>query len=140
MDKQALRKVYLGKRANLSIDFVNVNSEKIMRHFFALDEFKKADIVHCYASIKENREVETAPILDFCLNNKKELVMPKVLPKGEMNHIRVSSKTGFTENKWGVKEPVDGTLVGADYPELIVVPMVAGDRQKKQTWLRKRVL
>ncbi|MCC5941655.1 MAG: 5-formyltetrahydrofolate cyclo-ligase [Balneolaceae bacterium] len=132
MDKQALRKLYLRKRADLSIDFVKANSQKIAQHLFTLEEFKKADIVHCYASIKENSEVETDLILDFCLNNGKELVMPKVLSKVEMKHVGVSSITGFKENRWGVKEPVDGKSVQADYPDLIVVPMVAGDWQKNR--------
>ncbi len=132
MDKRALRKYFLDIRSGLSQSFVKEASQMITHNLFAFNEFRSAQIIHCYSSIPDNREVDTAQILQHCTDSGKQLIMPKVLPNGELNHVLIEPATVFKTNKWGVAEPQDGKLIQPDVPDLIIVPMVAGDRMKNR--------
>ena len=132
MDKAALRNYFLEKRAALTPQFVDEKSREIVNRLVELDAFKQAKVIHCYASIHKNREVDTSEFISVCQRLGKTLIMPKVLPKGEMMHIEVNKDTAFKENRWGVREPVEGNIVEPDYPDFIVVPMVAGDRSRNR--------
>ena len=132
MDKATLRKHFLEKRAALTPQFVDEMSRKIINRLVKLDAFKQAKVIHCYASIHKNHEVDTSEFISVCNQLGKTLIMPKVLPKGEMMHIEVNKETIFFENKWGVREPIEGEIVQPDYPDFIVVPMVAGDKKRNR--------
>ncbi|TVR18070.1 MAG: 5-formyltetrahydrofolate cyclo-ligase [Balneolaceae bacterium] len=132
MNKAELRKYFLKKRAALSLQFVDEKSREIVKRIVNLDAFKQAKVIHCYASISKKREADTVEFISACKRLGKTIIMPKVLPKGEMVHIEVKNQTLFKENKWGVEEPLEGKSVQADYPDFIVVPMVAGDNNRNR--------
>lgn len=132
MNKAVLRKHFLEKRAALSPKFVDEKSRDIVNRLVELDSFKEAKIIHCYSSIQNNCEADTSEFISICHRVGKTLIMPKVLSKGEMMHIEVNKETAFKENRWGVLEPVKGKIVQPDYPDFLVVPMVAGDKNRNR--------
>ncbi len=132
MNKEELRRYYLSVRKSLSEEFVRENSRIIIQKLMETEEFDSAKSFHSYISIKDYHEVETNRLLQHCIDNNLRLLVPRVKPKGEMEHVKLKSFDNLKLNSWGVPEPLSGDLADPEDPDLILVPMVAGDRQKNR--------
>lgn len=132
-EKRKLRKQYLALRKQMSRRMREEYSEQILGHLAGWKPFREAQMVHCFMTIDQNGEVDTAPILKRLIRDGKQVVIPKSEEKTkELRHYLYRGDEQLEVNKWGIPEPADGQQVSADELDLVLVPMIAADRQKNR--------
>lgn len=130
--KKKLRNFFLGKRKALSTQQVNNKSALIIGKIFALPQFHSAMTVHTYVPIKKNNEVDTFPLIKECMNRDKRVVVPKIAGEAVMEHMQLTTLKELEKNNWGVPEPNNNRKVLIEELDIVIVPMVAGDRYKNR--------
>lgn len=132
--KRLLRKRYLAARKELTPNEVYSKSRFIFSNLINTEVYKKAETVHCYVSINRQNEAETRNLIQFMLGEGKVVVVPKMEVNGKLSHYKIRDLEELNENRWGVAEPDGDNSRRADVIEfdLIIVPMVAGDKQKNR--------
>jgi 5-formyltetrahydrofolate cyclo-ligase len=91
------------------------------------------EIVHCYLSTEAANEVCTDEIIDSLLTDKRELVVPRILSnKVEFENVLIHSDTDYSVNKWGIREPVNGTVIPDIDIELVLVPLLCADLEGRR--------
>lgn len=130
--KDELRKKYLSIRGSLSEQEVESKSEKIVQQLVSSDPFKKAETVHSYLPITKNREVNTLEFVEHCIAHGKTVVIPKVGADQQMSHHVLNSFEELKTNSWGVAEPIHPNPISVSEIDLVIVPMVCGDRYRNR--------
>lgn len=130
--KNSLRKFYQQRRMQLSESQIASSNVSIFEKVISLEEFKEADTIHIYASMSERNEVDTFSIIDYALRKKKKVIVPVMMEAGKLKHCEIDSTKSLEKNSWGVPEPVNQKLLDEVNPDVIFVPMVAGDLQKNR--------
>lgn len=131
--KEELRRFFLKKRQSLTKHEEKQKSGKIIEQLIQLKLFKAANVIHSYISIKKNREVDTTKLIKNCFERGKSVVVPKMAGEGKLEHFRINSLDELRENSMGVPEPVAGQKkIAVDNLDLVIVPMVTGDRFKNR--------
>lgn len=130
--KEELRNRFLDARTKLSDQAVREKSQSITEKLIKVKQFKEANVIHCYVSIKKNKEVDTRKFIKLCFQLGINVVAPKIMGEGLLKHYEINSLQELQENKLGVPEPMSGKEVSFDEIDLVVVPMVAGDRKKNR--------
>lgn len=132
IEKDELRSYFLKQRISLSDKEVEERSQHIINRVLKTKEFQQANTVHSYVSIQKNNEVDTIPFLKTCLQMNINLVVPKIINEGQLSHIKIDSLKDLRKNSLGVPEPVGGREISVHDLNLVIVPMVAGDRKKNR--------
>lgn len=124
--KKELRSFYVKKRREC---FSEEKSITVSKKLIALDEYKEAKNIFCYASY--NSEVDTYWLMEKILADGKNLYLPRcITATKEMEVCRVSNLSELQSGAYGIKEPMgDGVSVSLD---LVIAPMVAFDREKNR--------
>jgi len=130
--KISLRKFYLQRRMQIPDRHIASYNEAIFDKVKSLPEFLDADMIHIYASMSERNEVDTFSIMDFALLNEKRVIVPVMMEAGKLKHCEIDSTNSLKKNSWGVPEPVEQNPLEEINPDIIFVPMVAGDLQKNR--------
>lgn len=126
--KEELRQQLLHRRKAISEEVFAEGSAKIIRQLKQQREFKSADVIHCYVSINERREVDTHGVIKEMLASDKKVVVPVTnFQQKTLTHLQLDSYDELKANKWGVHEPRNGEEVSPEELELVIVPMVGGD-------------
>lgn len=132
-NKQEIRKKLLARRKSLSKEEYAEKSALIIQSLKKQNEFAEAETVHCYISISQNNEVDTLGLIRDMLLKMKRVVVPVMnAAKGTLKHIELVNFNQLTTNAWGVLEPAGGMEVPINELEVIIVPMVGGDRNKNR--------
>lgn len=130
--KSILRNRFLGVRDNLSRESVLAKSRRITDHLMNLPGYRTATVIHTYVSMVERNEVHTHNFVEKSLGLNKTVLVPKMKTKGELTSAAISSLDELAANSWGVPEPQQENDADFSEIDLIIVPMVAGDRQKNR--------
>lgn len=130
--KKAIRELYISKRNELSDIQVQSKSREIIKNILQSKEYQNSETIHCYVSMLQNREVDTTELLLDALGSGKSVVVPKMSDNHSLDHIRMDSLKHMKTNKWGVSEPVEGEFADLSELDLIIIPMVAGDRYRNR--------
>jgi len=130
--KDNLRKHYISVRKNLKQGFIQDASTSIAERLFTLPQFTISEVIHCYVSIPENNEVVTDFIINKCFEMDKIVVIPKVEHNELLTHHQIESLQYLEPNGWGVREPVFAKECPVSQIDLVIVPMVAGDRHRNR--------
>ncbi|HMR56862.1 MAG TPA: 5-formyltetrahydrofolate cyclo-ligase [Cyclobacteriaceae bacterium] len=130
MTKQALRKLYLQKRNNLTeAEYTQFNFQ-IYQHFFASVDLSFIKIIHTYLPIASKREVDTWLIIDRI---KREfphirISIPKVSPQNNtLDNFYFEGLHQLTTNEWGIQEPKQGIPTEIKKIDMVLVPLLAFD-------------
>jgi 5-formyltetrahydrofolate cyclo-ligase len=127
LNKSELRKLYTTKRQELSKDEINRFNKAICKQF--CNTFATAGkTVHVYLPIVGKTEPDTHPIIDAIRANTKLVVSRSNFERTEMLHLEWDSTTQFVENKYGIPEPLGGTVVAPTSIDLVLVPLLAYDK------------
>ncbi|MBT6160992.1 5-formyltetrahydrofolate cyclo-ligase [Flavobacteriaceae bacterium] len=126
--KSFLRRQYLEKRLALSIEEVDTASLAIANRCLELPMWEK-EIFHLFLSITQKNEVVTNPLLTLLQGRDKSIVVPKILPEGNLEHILLQDATKIKLNAWGVPEPLSGILIPPEKIEVVFVPLLVFDTQ-----------
>lgn len=91
-------------------------------------EFAQAKTVMLYMSMPT--EVDTAPLALKCWQQGKTVVMPKVSwDQRKMLPVEITSlQTGMTTTGYGIREPISGKPVPAEFLDLVIVPALGFTR------------
>lgn len=124
----------LDQRSSISRQDYVEKSAQIVARLKELAAFQNATNIHCYVSLNERREVNTHPLLKEMLKADKRVVVPVTnMEAGTLTHVVLTDFEDLKPNKWGVLEPPETAReVDIDILDLIIVPMVGGDRQKNR--------
>lgn len=119
--KAQLRKYFLEARKSMTIESVNAFSNVICSYILESDLYKKAQTILAYMPIRN--EVDTVPIIRQCLEDGKNLYLPKVQGK-EMIFYKIDSFDDLHAGAFGILEPKERNPI--DRREgLMLVPGVA---------------
>ena len=129
--KAQLRKTYTAKRqALLATECAALNLQ-------LLEQFKKLALqevgyVHIFRSIKDRNEPDTDAIIQWLKTSHRHitLVYPKAnFTTGTMQGLADDDGLEMENNKFGIPEPLSGTLVDPAQIDVVIVPMLAYDKQ-----------
>ncbi len=128
-EKEILRDELMERRKALPEHTYLEYSSRIISSLTSLQEYSQAGTVHCYVSLNDRNEVNTLPLIKELCENEKKLVVPVTdFETGKLHGIYLDDYESLKENKWGVKEPEGGKQASPSDYDLVVVPMVGGDR------------
>jgi 5-formyltetrahydrofolate cyclo-ligase len=125
--KRQVREIMLARRDGLASEERAAKSSVIAARLTGMPEFQNAVTVMLYASFRS--EVETGPIISWCLEQGKRVALPKVTRVGTMEaFLVVDPQAELEPGVWGIPEPRSG-LARVDPREIdaVTVPGAAFD-------------
>ncbi len=129
MQKQTLRKEILTLRENQTPAEIIEKNKQIFDILANWQVFKSADAVLIYMDFRS--EVQTRQIVDYCLENNKDVIVPVVKQDTkQIVLVAVDNDTTFVKSKLGILEPViekDSVRTLYDI-DLVLAPGVAFDQ------------
>lgn len=131
-EKEKQRVYYLNRRKKLLKEEVSLRSLKIIGNLKETSEFQYATTIHCYVSIDKQKEVDTKNLIEMMLESGKRVVVPKIAKYNQLKHVQIHSLNELKVNKWGVAEPLNSNDFNIELLDLVLVPMVAGDRDRNR--------
>lgn len=132
MNKRELRKLYLEKRRRLSAEYVKEKSLQIAERFFEEFDLEKINYFHGFLPIEKFNEIDTRLIFhriwfEFA---HIETAVPRVdFEKDEIESLKFTPVTELVLNAWMIHEPSHNELFVCDKFDLILVPLLAYDRE-----------
>jgi 5-formyltetrahydrofolate cyclo-ligase len=130
--KRALRERVLARRDRLSAAARRARSARVLELLMALPELKTASSVMCFASF--GSEVDTAPLVRWCLDQGKRVALPRVVGKRHLEAFWVGDPAADLESgSYGILEPrLSLPAASPDEIDVVIVPGSvfgrAGDR------------
>lgn len=125
-EKNSLRKLYKKIRHDMVPSEAKTQSEKILAHFFALEEYKSAENILTYVS--HDNEVDTKELINRALSDKKSVAVPKVYGDVIKFH-KISGMDDLEEGAFGILEPKSGSIFNPR-SGIIVVPGLVFDEER----------
>lgn len=129
MKKTEARKIYKAKREAITASEKMKWDDLILIHFQTLDLPFLENVLSFY-SIDEKHEVNSFPITEYLhfKNPSLQIAYPRMNAASEsMDAVLCNPDTAFTENEWGIAEPVGGEVIRPEDIEVVLVPLLAID-------------
>ncbi len=131
MTKAEIRKHFKEKRRSLTDSEMEKRADLMLISFQQM-HLEIPDIVMGYAALESHREFDPHFIIDYCRfkNPAVEVAYP-VINEDIYGLTAVLTKidTAFIENKFGIEEPVSGSIIEPKKVEMIFVPLLAFDKK-----------
>jgi len=130
MTKQALRQLYRKKRSDLSqSDQLRLN-DLLLIQFQQLDIPPGVNILLSYWPLEEHAEVNTFLMTDFLQFRMPGLQIAYPVADFDnttMQVMLVNDDTDFKKNRYGIAEPVNGTIISPAAVDMVFVPLLVFD-------------
>jgi 5-formyltetrahydrofolate cyclo-ligase len=120
-EKSSLRKLLLGRRDNLSADFMSIASKQIQKNLKKIEAYRDAQTIACYYSI--GSEVKTQDIMQEIISEGKTLALPKI-DNDMLVFYNVKKFEDLEKGEFGIMEPKQNCSVLTKF-DIILVPAVA---------------
>ena len=130
MTKSELRRTYLAKRRAISDAELTEKSQQIADNFFSNVDLSGVNTLHTFISIQRYNEMDTSFIYERVWRDHPEIVTaaPRAdLTNCEMENAVFTKDTIFSENRWGIREPVTGATIAASEIDMVLVPLFCFD-------------
>lgn len=132
MNKKQLRKLYIKKRAALTMEQCHTMSVAIADNFFNYIEIPLLNPIylHLFLPIKGKKEVDTFIILDRILAdypNIKIALSKSNFTNYSMQFYEFTKETILIENTYGIPEPVAGNLIKPEQLDFVLIPLLVVD-------------
>jgi len=129
MTKNELRQIFRDKRKLWSQTDLELASQKIADLFFANIKVPKNGTLHVFLPIRKLNEINTFHIINpLKKSGRVQICFPKIIPEtNAMEHILLDKTTCLEENPWGIPEPKDGTRLGSENIDVVLLPLLAFD-------------
>jgi 5-formyltetrahydrofolate cyclo-ligase len=82
---------------------------------------------HIFLTIKNNKEVDTSPILAILHGKDKQIVLPKVSSDHGLKNFLLTDSTLLVPNALNIPEPVEGIEIPETKIDVVFVPLMAFD-------------
>jgi|TARA_R110001599_G_scaffold184627_5_gene378617 5-formyltetrahydrofolate cyclo-ligase len=126
--KSELRARMLKLRKSIDEEDWETRSETIINELKKIPEFIASDVIHCFVSMNDRKEVNTHSLLNDLISSGKKVIVPVTdFETGELKHSELKSFQDLKENKWGVLEP-DEIHPPTKEMDMILVPLLAADK------------
>lgn len=131
MTKAEIRKQFIAKRRQLSQAEYNQLNHELLKRFQQLD-LSGVNVIHLFLPIHERKEPDTFLIRQWLETNHPQIT--RVFPKADFAHHIMQNFADdelleLAINAFGIPEPVTGTLVDPMQIDLVLVPLLAFDKQ-----------
>ena len=120
-EKTSLRKLLLGRRDNLSADFMKIASKQIQKNLKRIESYREAQTIACYYSI--GSEVRTQDIMQEIISDGKTLALPKI-DNDMLVFYNVKKFDDLEEGEFGIMEPKQNCSVVTKF-DILLVPAIA---------------
>ena len=126
-EKKALRSKIIAARRNLTDNYRQRASNRMLTVFCALPDFKEPRKVLCYASMAD--EVQIRPLMEKWLSLGVTVALPHITGKGQMEAVSFTDIDSLVEGEYGILTPdlEKGEIIPPDELDLIIVPGIAYD-------------
>lgn len=132
MNKDQLRKLYIQKRKALSeVEFKQLN-KAVVDNFFKGVDLTSVNVVHTFLPIEKHREVNTWLIVSKIKTDFPtiKISIPRINNQSAMIESFYYEKAEQLElNTWDIPEPKQGIPTDINDVDLVLVPLLAFDRQ-----------
>lgn len=129
MTKQELRKLYHSKRKDLTLGECQVMDNLLLERLQCFD-WNTCQYLHVFMPILNHKEPNSLLFVDWIRRTHPhiQLVIPKVeAGTSNMIHFLWDEHTRLVLNKWGIPEPVEGTVVSEHVLDAVLVPLLVAD-------------
>lgn len=128
MTKKEARIKYKDLRQTLTPEERDEKSCAIANQLLQLPIWDK-QYFHVFLSITEHFEVDTEYILHILAGKDKDVLISKSdFATREMTHYLLTDSTKIKKNAYNIPEPVDGIIVPDSKIEVVLVPLLAFDK------------
>lgn len=129
MKKSELRKLFLEKRASLTMDEVSKMSEQIAKQFFDNFDLAAFKTLHTFIPIRKFNEVDTAFMFSRLWFEFPAIVTvaPRIHLSDGLENVKFDANTSLTENRLGIREPADGETIDPQAIDVVIVPLLCFD-------------
>lgn len=104
--------------------------QNMVKKVTALPAWQQAKTVAL--TMSQDEELSTELLIQIALLQNKIVVLPRVLPKRQMEFTTINRETVYARHKFGMLEPVGGRVVSPSEIDFVLVPGLAftrhGDR------------
>ncbi|WP_267202059.1 5-formyltetrahydrofolate cyclo-ligase [Limosilactobacillus kribbianus] len=121
--KKELRQAYIARLQQLDLNTRLSEEKRLVSMLFNQPEWMSAKTIGL--TLSQSFEIDTAPILLHARHEGRTVVVPRTLPKRQMEFVEINEETNFDESSFGILEPHDGRVYAPDEIDLMVVPGVA---------------
>ena len=126
MLKKDLRLKYSKLRSSLSHKQITQQSIAIANLVLQLPIWK-FHFFHIFLPIENKSEINTEGIISVLFGYDKNVVVPKIISKTELEHYLITDNTTFTNNSLNISEPVDGIIIDPKKLDVVFIPLLAFD-------------
>lgn len=131
MTKKEARQQIKEKIKQLDERYRKEADRSIFEQIINLKEYKEAETIFCYASMKE--EVDTWQLIKLALEQGKTVGVPLCIGKGIMEVRQVRMLSDFKEGAYGIMEPSkECPLLSKDKIDMAVIPCVSADKEGRR--------
>ena len=131
--KKKLRDQLKSLRAELSESDYTEKSKQVVRNIEGSAYYKESSTIHSFIPILRRREVNIEPLLSKAIQNGKRVVCPKMkFESNVMYHYQVDALEELIPNGWGIREPKPDIPVEVASIDMVLVPMLGGDRSLRR--------
>lgn len=131
MTKQQLRKQYIAKRQQLSVVEYDELNRQLLQQFQQVD-LNRVKCIHLFLPIKGRKEPDTFLIREWLKGHQPQtkLVFPKTdFDTHTMQSFADDDALQLAVNAFGIPEPVAGNEVPVNKIDLMVIPLLAFNKQ-----------
>lgn len=130
-EKAQLRRCVRAKNRALPADYRAMADASIRRHILESAEYANAQTVFAYLGV--GWEIDTRPLLEQILRDRKRLCLPLCTGPHEMAICVVRSLDELSPGAYGIPEPSKKAItLKPDEIDLALVPCVAADRKGRR--------
>jgi len=133
MTKKELRKQYKERRNALSQKDFDRRKEEVferLKNFILMGDFKN---VHSFIGIERLREIPIEQLFGFFEDTGLQIAVSKSnFEDSSMCHFWKDDTLILEESSWGILEPQSGLEAGVEELDLVLVPLLAYDKNKQR--------
>ena len=128
--KLVIREQALANLAGMTEMMQTYLMQNMVKKVTALPTWEQAQVVAL--TMSQDDELSTELLIQIALLQNKTVVLPRVLPKRQMEFTTIDQDTVYDRHKFGMLEPIGGRIVSPDEIDFVLVPGLAftpnGDR------------
>ena len=121
--KSELRQAYIARLQQLDVNTRLKEEQALASELYDQAAWMGAKVIAL--TLSQSFEIDTAPLILHARHEGRTVVVPRTLPKRQMEFVELKENSTFEESGFGILEPKEGHVFGPDEIDLMVVPGVA---------------
>lgn len=123
-----IRKSFSNRRNLLNYDDFEKRTKLLIKKTIELITQVQPKCVHCFLPIESKLEINTFPIIEFCLSQDIQVVVPVTnFSDNTMKSANFNFNTLLTAKKYNIPEPINPSIVNDEIIDFVITPLLAFD-------------